>query len=43
MALYFRSAAANDRAYGRAIGREACRDLRGSEARPAPLSREGGL
>jgi hypothetical protein len=42
MALYFRSAAANDRAYGRAIGREACRDLRGSEARPAPLTREGG-
>jgi hypothetical protein len=42
MGLYFRGAAANDRAYGRAIGREACRDLAGSDERPRPLPREGG-
>jgi hypothetical protein len=42
MSLYFRSAAANDRAYGRAIGREACRDLAGSDDRPRPLARDGG-
>lgn len=42
MSLYFRSAAANDRAYGRAIGRGACRDLAGSEQRPAPLSATTG-
>lgn len=38
MSHYFRSAAANDRAYGRAIGRGACRALPGSEARPPVLS-----
>ncbi len=37
MGHYFRSAAANDRAYGRVIGRGACRDLAGSEARPPVL------
>lgn len=37
MSLYFNSPAANDLAYGRLIGRDACRDLQGSDARPAPL------
>jgi len=37
MSHYFRGAAANDRAYGRAIGRGACRTLKGSNARPAAL------
>ncbi len=38
MSHYFHGAAANDRAYGRAIGRGACRALGGSDARPAVLS-----
>lgn len=38
MAHYFHGAGATDLAYGRAIGRGACRDLAGSEARPAPLT-----
>lgn len=37
MGLYFNSPAANDLAYQRAIGRDACRPLAGSEARPNPL------
>lgn len=37
MSHYFNSPAANDLAYGRLIGRDACRDLAGSDARPAPL------
>lgn len=41
MAHYFGSAAANDFAYGRVIGRDACRDLTGSEARPAALTSGG--
>lgn len=42
MGHYFRSPAASDRAYGRAIGRGACRDLAGSEARPAVLTPSTG-
>ena len=38
MAHYFNSPGANDVAYGRAIGRGACRDLAGSEQRPSPLT-----
>lgn len=38
MSHYFNSPAANDLAYRRAIGRDACRDLRGSDERPAVLS-----
>ncbi len=41
MSHYFNSPAANDLAYGRAIGRDACRALDGSEARPAELSTAG--
>lgn len=37
MAFYFNSPAANDLAYRRAIGRDACRNLAGSDARPNPL------
>jgi hypothetical protein len=37
MAHYFNSAGANDLAYGRIIGRGACRDLAGSDERPAAL------
>lgn len=42
MAHYFRGAAANDAAYGRAIGRDACRGLQGSDARPPALRGPGG-
>lgn len=43
MSHYFNSAAANDLAYRRAIGRDACRDLAGSDGRPAVLpSTTGG-
>ena len=38
MSHYFNSPAANDLAYRRAIGRDACRDLAGSDERPAALS-----
>jgi hypothetical protein len=38
MAHYFNSPAANDLAYGRAIGRGACRDLDGSDQRPSELT-----
>lgn len=38
MSHYFNSPAANDLAYRRAIGRDACRDLAGSDQRPALLS-----
>jgi hypothetical protein len=38
MAHYFNGPGANDLAYGRAIGRGACRDLAGSEQRPSPLT-----
>ena len=41
MAHYFNSPAANDLAYGRAIGRGACRDLDGSDQRPAALPAGG--
>jgi hypothetical protein len=37
MSHFFRGASATDLAYKRIIGRDACRDLQGSEARPAPL------
>lgn len=37
MSHYFNSPAANDLAYQRAIGRDACRPLAGSDARPAAL------
>lgn len=37
MSRYFNTPAANDLAYGRAIGRDACRGLAGSDARPAAL------
>ena len=37
MSSYFNGPAANDLAYGRRIGRDACRDLKGSDARPAEL------
>lgn len=35
--FYFTSAAANDACYERAIGRDSCRSLDGSEQAPAPL------
>ena len=38
MSHYFRSGAANDLAYRRAIGRDACRGLAGSDGRPTPLA-----
>ncbi|MEP7116147.1 MAG: hypothetical protein ABI880_01090 [Acidobacteriota bacterium] len=38
MSHYFHSPAANDLAYRRAIGRDACRDLSGSDRRPPVLS-----
>lgn len=38
MSHYFNGPAANDLAYRRAIGRDACRDLAGSDERPAVLS-----
>ena len=38
MAHYFNSPGANDLAYGRAIGRGACRDLDGSDRRPSELT-----
>ncbi len=37
MSFYFNSAEATDRAYGAAIRRDACRELAGSENRPAPI------
>ena len=37
MSHYFNSPAANDLAYRRAIGRDACRNLAGSDARPTEL------
>jgi len=37
MAFYFNSSEANDLAYRAAIGRDRCRGLAGSDARPAPL------
>ena len=37
MAFYFNSSEANDLAYRAAIGRDTCRGLAGSDARPAPL------
>lgn len=40
MGHYFSSPAANDLAYRRAIGRDACRALAGSDARPNPLTTE---
>lgn len=40
MGHYFNSPAANDLAYRRAIGRDACRGLAGSDARPNPLTAE---
>jgi len=41
MSHYFNSPAANDLAYGRAIGRDACRGLEGSDQRPAALAAAG--
>jgi hypothetical protein len=41
MAHYFNGASANDLAYRRAISRGACRDLDGSEQRPAALPAGG--
>jgi len=41
MTHYFNSADANDLAYGRAIGRFACRGLPESDKRPAVLARAG--
>jgi len=41
MAHYFNSPGANDLAYGRSILRGACRDLDGSDRRPAPLPTGG--
>ena len=41
MAHYFNGPAANDLAYGRGIGRSACRDLDGSDQRPAALPAGG--
>ena len=38
MAHYFNGPGANDVAYGRAIGRGACRDLAGSDQRPSELT-----
>lgn len=37
MSLYFNSPAANDLAFRRSIGRDACRGLEGSDQRPAAL------
>lgn len=37
--FYFNSSAANDACYERAIGRDSCRSLDGSEQAPAPLQR----
>jgi hypothetical protein len=39
MGHYFNSPAAEDLCYGAAIGRDSCRGLPGSEARPAPLEK----
>lgn len=39
--FYFTSAAANDACYERAIGRDSCRSLDGSENAPAPLEKAG--
>ena len=41
MAHYFNSPGANDLAYGRNIGRGACRDLNGSDERPSELPAGG--
>lgn len=41
MAHYFNGPGANDLAYGRSIRRGACRDLDGSDQRPAPLPTGG--
>jgi hypothetical protein len=41
MAHYFNSPDANDLAYGRLIGRFACRGLRESDKRPPALPRAG--
>ncbi|MGE0360678.1 MAG: hypothetical protein AB7H93_09325 [Vicinamibacterales bacterium] len=41
MAHYFNGPGANDLAYGRSIMRGACRDLDGSDQRPAPLPAGG--
>ena len=46
MAFYFNSVEGNDLAYRTAIGRDTCRDLEGSQNRPAPLGpggRDGAL
>jgi hypothetical protein len=42
MSHYFNSPRANDLAYGRQIGRDACRDLKGSDQRPRALPQTGG-
>ena len=42
MSHYFNSPGANDLAYGRAIGRDACRELSGSDSRPPVLARTTG-
>lgn len=42
MSHYFNSPAANDLAYGRLIGRDACRELAGSDERPAALPATAG-
>lgn len=42
MSHYFNSPAAQDLAYRRQIGRDACRDLQGSDDRPAVLPRASG-
>lgn len=42
MSHYFNSPPANDLAYGRLIGRDACRDLKGSDERPAALPQTTG-
>jgi hypothetical protein len=41
MGFYFNSVEATDRCYRRAIGRDQCRGLAGSDDRPAPLSAGG--
>ena len=41
MAHFFNGPGANDLAYGRGIGREACRDLDGSDQRPSALPNGG--
>lgn len=43
MSHYFNSPAANDLAYGRLIGRDACRELKGSGDRPAAVSRSAAV